>query len=434
MPLLIRSFPRAILHVDGDSFFASCEVAKDPSLKGKPVITGKERGLASSMSYEAKARGVTRAMKLSEIKKICPDAIILPSDYETYSLYSERMYEIVRRYTPEIEEYSIDECFADLTGLRRPNKQSYEEMAEAIKRDLDSELGMTFSVGLAVNKVTAKIASKWKKPSGLTFIPGYDLHRFLEKLPVSKIWGIGSQTSNYLNKLGIITALDFAKKEKEWVRSHFSKPFQEIHLELNGEFVFPLTIGEKHNYASISKTRTFTPTSTDREFIFSQLSKNVENACIKIRRHDLFTKKISFFLKTQEFRYCGLELQLSHEVCIPEEILRPIRDRFDTVFRSDTSYRATGIVLMELGHRGMVTNDLFGGSISVEKITAIHRAADQVSAKYGKHSVFLGSSFKAMNSDAHLGDRGDLAWRKKSRLKGESARRRIGIPFLGKVI
>lgn len=127
---------RSILHIDGDSFFASCEVAKNPALRGKPVVTGKERGIASSMTYEAKARGVSRAMSLRDILKICPDAIILPSDYETYSLYSKRMYEIVRRYTPEIEEYSIDECFADLTGMRRINNMSYQKMAECIKHDL----------------------------------------------------------------------------------------------------------------------------------------------------------------------------------------------------------------------------------------------------------------------------------------------------------
>jgi DNA polymerase-4/DNA polymerase V len=119
---VINSFNNAIVHIDGDSFFASCEIAKNPQLRGKPVITGKERGIVSSMSYEAKRLGVTRAMKLSDIKKICPDAIILPSDYETYSLYSKRMYEIVRRYTPDIEEYSIDECFANLTGMRRVKK------------------------------------------------------------------------------------------------------------------------------------------------------------------------------------------------------------------------------------------------------------------------------------------------------------------------
>ena len=124
------SFPRAILHVDGDSFFASCEIARDPKLRGKPVITGRERGIVSAMTYDVKARGVKRGMILSEARKICPDAVILPSDYETYSLFSERMYEIVRRYTPTVEEYSIDECFADITGLRRLFHMSYEKIAE----------------------------------------------------------------------------------------------------------------------------------------------------------------------------------------------------------------------------------------------------------------------------------------------------------------
>src|SRR5919109_4365991 len=158
-PLTLHAFPRAIVHIDGDAFFASCEQSRDPRLKGKPVITGKERGIASSMSYEAKARGVTRGMRLFEIKKLCPDAIILPSDYETYSLLSKRFFTIVRRYTPDVEEYSIDEVFADLTGLRRPLRLSYEQMAAKIKHELDTELGFTFSVGLAPNKVLAKIGS-----------------------------------------------------------------------------------------------------------------------------------------------------------------------------------------------------------------------------------------------------------------------------------
>src|SRR5215471_13960231 len=175
-PLTLHSFPRAIVHIDGDAFFASCEQSRDPSLQGKPVVTGKERGIAASMSYEAKAHGVTRGMRVWEIKRLCPEAIIVPSDYETYSLLSTRLFSIVRRYTPEVEEYSIDECFCDVTGLRRVLRMSYLQIAERIKHTLDTELGFTFSVGLAPNKVVAKIASKWQKPSGLTTIPGKELH------------------------------------------------------------------------------------------------------------------------------------------------------------------------------------------------------------------------------------------------------------------
>ena len=96
----------------GDAFFASCETAMNPRLRGKPVVTGKERGIVSSLSYEAKAAGVKRGMIISDVHKVCPEAVILASDYETYSLFSKRMNAIVRRYTPDVEEYSIDECFA----------------------------------------------------------------------------------------------------------------------------------------------------------------------------------------------------------------------------------------------------------------------------------------------------------------------------------
>jgi DNA polymerase-4 len=179
-PLTLRAFPRAILHIDADAFFASCEQAVNPTLKGKPVITGKERGIASAVSYEAKALGIQRGMSIREIRALCPDIIHLPSDYETYSLFSQRMFAIVRRYTADVEEYSVDECFAELTGLRRPLKMSYLTMVERIKSDLERELGLTFSLGLAPTKVVAKIASKWHKPAGLTVIPGNTLHLFLD--------------------------------------------------------------------------------------------------------------------------------------------------------------------------------------------------------------------------------------------------------------
>ena len=99
--LTISSWPRAIMHIDADAFFASCEQAIHPELRGRPVICGKERGIVAAASYEAKARGVSRGVRLSEVKKICPDAVILPSDYETYSLFSVRMFDILRRFSPD---------------------------------------------------------------------------------------------------------------------------------------------------------------------------------------------------------------------------------------------------------------------------------------------------------------------------------------------
>ena len=170
LPITLHSLPRAFVHIDCDAFFASVEQALNPELKGRPVITGKERGIAAAMSYEAKRLGVTRGMRLFEIRKLCPQAVLLPSDYETYSLYSKRLYAILRRFTPDIEEYSIDEAFAELSGLRRIYRTSYEQIALKIKETAEKELGITVSVGLSLTKSLAKICSKQNKPSGFTCV------------------------------------------------------------------------------------------------------------------------------------------------------------------------------------------------------------------------------------------------------------------------
>jgi len=429
-PLSLYDWPRAILHIDGDCFFASCEIAQNPQYRGKPLITGLERGIVSSLTYEAKALGVKRGMRLNEIKKICPQIIMLPSDYETYSLYSLRMYNIVRRFTGAVEEYSIDECFAELTGLQRPLHMSYEDIAAKIKETLDKELGMTFSVGLAPTKVLAKLASKWKKPSGLTIIAGQDIHKYLLELPAEKIWGIGPQTTAYLKNLGVMTAYQFAQKEEDWIKRYFTKPHYEIWQELRGVSVCELDLGTKQAYQSISKTKTFTPASLDKEYVFSQLSKNVENACIKARRYNLLSQKIFFFLKTQEFKYRGLELKFTRPSNLPLDILATIRQGFEQIYQAE-AYRATGLILLDLRTNDSLQLDLFANASKVEKMTRLFLGFDDLAARYGKHIVFLGSSFQAMHTTVAENTRNVVAQRKTNIFKGENMRKRLDFPMLG---
>ncbi|MDD5671122.1 MAG: DNA polymerase IV, partial [Candidatus Omnitrophica bacterium] len=144
-PISIRSFASPIVHIDCDAFFTSVEQALKPELRGHPVVTGKERGIVACASYEAKAIGVQRPMRIFEARKICPGLICLPSDYETYSLYSRRLFGIIRRFTPIVEEYSIDEAFAELSGLRRIYRTDYVQIAWQIKQSLQKELGLTVS-------------------------------------------------------------------------------------------------------------------------------------------------------------------------------------------------------------------------------------------------------------------------------------------------
>ena len=179
-------FERVILHFDGDSFFASVEQVMDYRLRGRPLVTGGERGAITSASIEAKRLGINRGVSLRDAKKLCPELVIVSSDYVSYAIFAERMYAIVREFTPLIEEYSIDECFADITGLDRVFKMSYADIAIAIKKKLETSLGLTFGVGLGPNKVLAKVASKHRKPAGFTIIRQNTLESFLKNLPIGE--------------------------------------------------------------------------------------------------------------------------------------------------------------------------------------------------------------------------------------------------------
>ncbi|MEX2515162.1 MAG: DNA polymerase IV [Candidatus Paceibacterota bacterium] len=428
----VHSWPEAILHIDGDSFFAACEQAVHAEYRGKPLVVGGERGIATAMSREAKALGITRGMQNGEIARRFPQCVIVPSDYETYSIFSERMLSIVRRHTPAVEAYSIDECFADLTGLRKAKRQSYEDIAKTIKSELQSDLGLTFSLGLSVNKTMAKVATSWRKPDGFTAIKARHIHYALAKLDVGDIWGIGPQTAARLEKLGVKNALVFAHKSEDWVAKNFSKPQIQIHRELNGGMVKKLEL-EKAAPKSISKTKSFTPASTDDSYVFSQLSKNIENACIKARRHGMYTDSVSFFLKTQGFETAGRKARLSIHTNNPHELLRVARTAFDELFQTGTAYRTTGVRLGNLRHESAYQPDLFHQHVEVEKLSGIYDIVDQIDSRFGKHSIYLASSLRAITEGNHQGERGTSARRKRDLLSGENSRQRIGIPYLGMV-
>jgi len=429
-PLTISSWPRAILHLDADAFFASCEQAIHPELKGRPVITGKERGIVAAASYEAKAKGVSRGVRLSEVKKLCPDAVILPSDYETYSLFSVRMFEILRRFSPDVEEYSIDEAFVDLTGLRRSFHGSYGEIARQMQEAVEQELGITVSVGVSLSKVLAKIGSKHRKPHGITMIPGRDIHLFLRELPIGKVWGIGPNTTAYLNKHGIRTALDFAQRDEAFTQKHLSKPYQEIWHELNGRSVYPVTTETKSSYQSISKAKTFTPPSTDAGFVFAQLSKNLENACIKARRYKLAATRLTAFLLRQDYASSGVEVKLTRPTAFPAELIAPLRQAFDRLYRPGVPFRQTGVVLAGLIAEESVQYSLFDDMTKVGKLAKVYGSLDELAAKFGKHAVQHASSLPTKVQAQHEGARGDVPVRRGALFKGENKRQRLGLPLL----
>jgi len=217
---------RRILHIDMDAFFSAVEQKRRPELAGKPVIVGgggdpTKRGVVSTASYEARRFGIHSAMPLRTAYKLCPDAIFLPVDYEEYSRVSEEVKGILREFSPIMEDVGIDEAFLDLSSIDRPP----DEIAREIKKRIQDETGLTCSVGIAPNKLLAKMASDMQKPDGLTIITEDDIPSRIWPLSVRKLWGVGPKTEAYLKEKDIQTVGDLASYSLDQLTEEFGQSY-----------------------------------------------------------------------------------------------------------------------------------------------------------------------------------------------------------------
>jgi DNA polymerase-4 len=217
---------RRILHIDMDAFFSSVEQKRHPELIGKPVVVGgggdpTKRGVVSTASYEARKFGIHSAMPLRTAYKLCPGAIFLAVDYEEYSRVSEEVKTILREFSPEIEDVGIDEAFLDISLVDKPS----EEIAKQIKKRIKDGTGLTCSIGIAPNKLLAKIASDMQKPDGLTILTEADIENCIWPLSVRKLWGVGPKTEAYLKEMGIQTIGELASLPSEKLTEEFGQSY-----------------------------------------------------------------------------------------------------------------------------------------------------------------------------------------------------------------
>ncbi len=386
---------QTFLHIDGDAFFASVYQAIHPESKGKPVIVGYERGIATALSYEAKKRGVKRGMMISEIKRICPDCIIASSDYRVYQLFSNKMAKIVEMYTPDIEFYSIDEVFADITGCDKLHAMSYQHLAQTIKRKIELSLDITVSVGIASTKTLTKIASNAEKPSGCVVLTSHNTEDYLRATDVGDIWGIGYRLSARLKALGVHTAHDFVNMSEAQLRLHFNKMVVETWYELKGISMYGLSTGKKEEYKSIQKTATVTPPTKNKELLHARLSHHIETAFIKARKYNYRVQSIDIFLKTQKFTYATTTIKLHNPIEYPYLIREEIHRAFERIYRSGTDYRATGCTLYNFESTAITQGKLFNEQAGLEtKLKNIYPL-------YEKRMISFGSDLRETRKFTH---------------------------------
>jgi DNA polymerase IV len=211
---------RRILHVDMDAFYASVEQRDRPELRGKPVAVGgdpEHRGVVAAASYEARTFGVRSAIPMARAVRLCPSLVIVPPDFSRYRVVSQEVFKMFRAVTPLVEPLSLDEAYLDVTENAWGERLG-REVARRLKTQIRETLGLTASAGVAPNKFLAKIASAWKKPDGLTVIAPERVERFLQKLPVDALWGVGPVTAARLRERGIERLVDVRTADPAMLR------------------------------------------------------------------------------------------------------------------------------------------------------------------------------------------------------------------------
>jgi len=356
---------------------------------------GRTRGIATAMNYVAKRRGVTRGMTMSEIRRVCPDAVILPGNYALYQVMSTRMCAIVRRASDVVEEYSIDECFADISE-RVKNIDEAKDVMRVIQADLARELGMTFSVGLGPTRVMAKIASKLKKPNGFCVLDRHAIRHIYPALLVGAVWGIGGQSARAMNERGIQSVADFIAQPEYLIKEYFSKSHVALWHELQGTCIHEVSahVAKPH---SISRTRTLSTPTRDRTLLRATLMVHIEHVCCEARQQNLAAGAISLFLKTQEFHTVRHEIVLPTPTALPYDFASLLDRALGSLYKVGVWYRASGVTVARLIPQKGVSLPLPFACADTSARMRVQSVIDTLGAVFGHDTVYCASGLLARN-------------------------------------
>lgn len=295
---------RIILHIDMDYFFAQIEERENPQFKGEPVVVGadpkkgKGRGVVSTANYEARKYGIHSALPISIAWRLCPNAIFLPVNMKLYQEVSERIMEILKNYSPIVEQVSLDEAYLDLSSQR--NYKNTKQLAKKIKTEILEKEKLTSTIGIAPNKTIAKMATNQAKPNGLLVIKPKEVKNFLDPLDIKELPGIGLKTAERLRKLKVNIIKELRRLSKEKLQNLFGKVGLHIYEKARGINKEPVSSDEI--IKSIGKEHTFDIDTRDPEMIFG-----IFEEIIKMVHQELLNNEFSFKTITVICRYSGFE-------------------------------------------------------------------------------------------------------------------------------
>lgn len=376
------------MHLDMDAFYASIEQVDHPELQGRPVIVGgAARGVVSTASYAARKYGVHSAMPIFQARRLCPQGIYLPVRMARYKQVSRQIMAILQEFSPLVEPVSIDEAYLDIsgtTGLYGPPRQ----LAQKVKRAIREQTQLTCSIGIAPNKLLAKIVSDLNKPDGLTILEESQVTAFLHDLPVQKIPGIGAKTAGMLEQLGIGRAGQILRYPEAFWCKRLGRSGAKLYEKARGIDASPVAV--RCEPKSYSAEDTFEQDTDDAELIGKWLLSQTESVGRDLRRGGYRGRTVTLKVKFADFKVVTRSRTLTEPTHCTQTLFENILQLFHDL-HINAKVRLVGVGVGNLT-RGARQTRLFGDSRAARQ-EQIDAALDRIAGKFGDKVLKRGRLF-----------------------------------------
>jgi DNA polymerase-4 len=383
---------RSILHVDMDAFYASVEQLDNPELRGKPIIVGGSgnRGVVAAASYEVRKFGVHSAMPTRQAMQLCPHAICVRPRFERYKAASAIVFGVFHEFTPIVEGLSLDEAFLDVTASHAAFGPA-TTIATEIKARIHSRTGLTASVGVAPNKLVAKIASDLRKPDGLVVIEPHEIQGILDPLSIRRLFGIGNKTAPHLEQIGIKTLGDLRAASESILQPVFGRYAARMHARAAGIDDRPVIADWDEK--QISAEETFDIDLTDRKRIHAALAQLADRMAIRLRNSGWLAGCVVVKIRRKDFK-----------TYTRQSTLRPITNETKPLVTAAEALLdewlleqpRAAVRLLGIGARDLTLAsqlDMFAAAAS-QKNQSLDATLDSIRAKFGTTAVGRGSSLR----------------------------------------
>ena len=372
-----------ILHVDLDAFYASVEVLKDPGLAGTPLVVGGAgaRGVVMSASYEARAFGIRNAMPSVRARRLCPDAVFVPPDFESYQAHSNRFRELLLGVTPLVEPIALDEAFLDVSGAT-VLFGTPPVIAEKIRREVRKEIGVSCSVGVAPSKLVAKLASRAAKPDGTVIVAASEVEAFMDPLPVRALWGVGEKTADVLSRLGVRTVGDLGRTPEAVVARVLGEQHAHDLIEraagVDDRGVVPYEPPK-----SVSHEETFDRDLDDERELQREALALSQQVAARLRTDGYRAKTITLKIRLANFTMLTRSRTIPVPTDLGAEVYRVVSELFAALPGARRRVRLLGVATSGLVEAGEEQLALLRG----ERWGDLERAVDRIERRFGRGSA-----------------------------------------------